>query len=800
MKKVIISIIAASLLAPSTISAFAGEYYGFTPMPDVQYSDLEMKPVTEEEVNAVLTDIKNAVSGKDTKKLEDSLTSIEALADRQAQAYALANIRTSQHNTEENNALTDNMYASAINMSKKIMKLITELSENPFFASGMANELGGEDVLKELIETQPTDKTYELANKEQELISKYNSMLPESMTFTDENGDSYTFESVINDVWGLLEKNISDFSNKEDADKLQKEYEMSLKRYTAALKEMSEKLGELYKEMVNVRTDIAKEAGYDNYADYAYEMVYARDFTTEDAKKLYAAVKKYIVPLQGEFPTDDYFYDRSVLKSNDDIIQAVRRTIDNVNPELTESFDYMTGHGFLDICSNEDRVTPGTGYTTELYNSAPPFIFISAVDNNTSFAYSTLIHEFGHYNAILRKEQGESTGLEDLLSSSNSESIDLQEVFSQGLEMLSANNYTETFDLTDSSKMYTNRLADMIYSIVTGCMFDEWQCEIYKNPNMSIDEINSLYGKLLKEYELYSNSEYEGLDSDLTNLIDMEINTGWMQVPHNFTAPMYYISYATSAAASVDLWSQSVNDYPSAVDKYMTLTANDYDGLSSALSAVGMDDIFNENTIKKISDSVTSYLTGGYSDVTTSSWYTSAARFTKPYFDNSQNSSLFRPGENTTRREAAQTLASLNQYTTGIAAEGKSEFQDAPNSPLISWTADAGIIKGYDENTFAPDDTLTREQAVTIIYRYCQHELLGTEEITSPGYDNFKDKDEVCDWAKEAFQWAYAHNIINGRPKDDDIILAPHDTLTRAEFAQMLTNMADEVNLNMSRG
>lgn len=808
MKKIITSIIAAAILTYAAVPAFAGEYYGNEPLPDVNYSDLTINPVSDDELNYAFAKVKKAISDSDSDSLKKAFDDLDALSKRQAQAYVLSNIKASQHNTEENNTASETMYNTINTMSQKTMKLITEYYTNTFFAKEMAKELGGEDALKELIETQPTDKAYELSNKEQELISKYNSMLPENMTFTDDSGNNYTFESIISEIYDLGMKVMDDSTPNEELADFADTYMSLMRRYKSALDQMSERLGELYKEMVEVRTELAKEYGYDNYSDYAYEMLYARDFSSEDSKRLYAAVKEYIVPLQAALLSyNDFTAGSDELNSNEEIISAARQAINDVNSELTESFDYMSSRGFLDICSNDDRVTPGSGYTTELYNSAPPFTFISTVDGNTSLTYTTLIHEFGHYNALLRSEQRMNSGLEDILSSYGSESIDLQEVFSQGLQLLSADNYTSAFDLTDSSIMYTSVLYDIVNSITQGCLYDEWQTEVYKHPYMSIDEINALYGKLSHEYSADSadetEDEYEddsNVNPELKELAEKENNIHWMYVPHNFTSPMYYISYATSAAAAIDIWSQGRTDYNSAVNKYMTLTANDYYSFRDALSNVGIEDIFEENTIKKIADNINSYIKGGYTDIPDGSWYTSAARFTEPYFDNSGDTSLFRPTDSTTRREAAQTLASLNEYTTGITAEGTIEFEDAKNSPLISWTADAGIIKGYNENTFAPNDTLTREQAVTILYRYCAHEQLmpnGSAEINA---SSFPDYEDISYWAKDAFGWAINAGIINGKPSGSMILLAPQDTISRAEFAQMLTNMADTVNLRITRG
>ena len=59
----------------------------------------------------------------------------------------------------------------------------------------------------------------------------------------------------------------------------------------------NEEKGELYIELVELRTEFAKSYGYDNYADYCYDKVYDRDYTHDDLKAFNDQVKEYYSPL-----------------------------------------------------------------------------------------------------------------------------------------------------------------------------------------------------------------------------------------------------------------------------------------------------------------------------------------------------------------------------------------------------------------------------------------------------------------------------------------------------------------------
>ena len=103
----------------------------------------------------------------------------------------------------------------------------------------------------------------------------------------------------------------------------------------------------------------------------------------------------------------------------------------------------------------------------------------------------------------------------------------------------------------------------------------------------------------------------------------------------------------------------------------------------------------------------------------------------------------------------------------------------------IRWAAEKGIINGYDENTFAPDDTISREQAVAMMYRYTNYKGIDTEEADNSVIAAYSDYDMISDYARDAFAWARTAEVINGR---SEATLAPRDNITRAEIAQILVN------------
>jgi hypothetical protein len=108
---------------------------------------------------------------------------------------------------------------------------------------------------------------------------------------------------------------------------------------------------------------------------------------------------------------------------------------------------------------------------------------------------------------------------------------------------------------------------------------------------------------------------------------------------------------------------------------------------------------------------------------------------------------------------------------------------DAYYAPYVAWAASEEIVLGYDDGTFGPDDTITREQMTTVMYRYALWlgEDLSFPEDTGAG---FSDIGSVADYAIVSVKWAVSRFILAG----SDGKLMPRDTATRAQVAQIIKN------------
>ena len=105
-------------------------------------------------------------------------------------------------------------------------------------------------------------------------------------------------------------------------------------------------------------------------------------------------------------------------------------------------------------------------------------------------------------------------------------------------------------------------------------------------------------------------------------------------------------------------------------------------------------------------------------------------------------------------------------------------------SQAIVWAAETDIVTGFEDGKFYPDENISRQQLVTILYRYAQH--IGLEVSQAAGLNQYTDNAQVDAYAKEAMEWAVAAGLIQGTPEG---LLAPNAFATRAETAVILERM-----------
>ncbi len=149
----------------------------------------------------------------------------------------------------------------------------------------------------------------------------------------------------------------------------------------------------------------------------------------------------------------------------------------------------------------------------------------------------------------------------------------------------------------------------------------------------------------------------------------------------------------------------------------------------------------------------------------------------------------FAPNSATTR---AQLVTILYRLEGQPAVSGDLPFTDVEAGTwytnAVGWAAQNGIVNGVGDETFAPGNDLTREQLVTILYRYAESK--GYDVSASADLAGYPDGEEIQAYAREAMAWAVAENIIQGM---EDDTLKPAGNASRAQIATILMRFCEGV-------
>ncbi len=172
-----------------------------------------------------------------------------------------------------------------------------------------------------------------------------------------------------------------------------------------------------------------------------------------------------------------------------------------------------------------------------------------------------------------------------------------------------------------------------------------------------------------------------------------------------------------------------------------------------------------------------------YSDIVPEGWYHDGIHYC---LDNSlmtgTTATHFDPSAVLTRGMLAQILYNqAGQPAAGSASSFTDVMSGAWYEPAVQYAAGTGLAAGYENGAYGPNDPVTREQLVVVLWRHAGSPASG---ISVPLSDFF----ETRAYADEAMRWAYGRGIISGKSNG---LLDPSGQASRAEVAQMLKSYFD---------
>lgn len=209
-------------------------------------------------------------------------------------------------------------------------------------------------------------------------------------------------------------------------------------------------------------------------------------------------------------------------------------------------------------------------------------------------------------------------------------------------------------------------------------------------------------------------------------------------------------------------------------------------GLTKKITSVKLD--ANTTVYAKWTEAPVSGLPFG--DVKTADWFYNDVKYVyEKGMMAGTAADVFAPNATTTR---AMIVTILYRLEGSPAVTGTSSFVDVPAgqwyTDAVNWAAANQIVKGTSATTFAPNDSITREQMAAILYRYAQYK--GYDVTKKADLSGYSDNSQVSAYAKDALAWANAAKLINGVT---NTTLAPQGNATRAQVSAILHRFCDGV-------
>jgi len=334
----------------------------------------------------------------------------------------------------------------------------------------------------------------------------------------------------------------------------------------------AEKLDSLLTELIQLRTQIAKNAGFENFMEYRFNELARFDYSPADCLKFHASIEEVLMPLvnqlfeerKKELGLDKLKpWDREVdpsgkaplkpFNSTEELIDKTIQCFNRLDTYFGERIEIMKRMNYLDLDSRMKK-GPG-GYNMTMPEIGVPFIFMNSANSESDLI--TMVHEGGHAIHTFLSHDLELNAFKDTTS-------EVAEVASMGMELMSMEHwdifYSNPEDLKRAKK---NHLQYILTILTKTCLGDSFQFWLYQNPNHTVEERRAKWAELNKRFTS-STVDWSGNERFL--------ETGYQGILHFYVVPFYYIEYAFAELGSLALWrnfkqnsAKAINDYKNAL-------------------------------------------------------------------------------------------------------------------------------------------------------------------------------------------------------------------------------------------
>ena len=333
-----------------------------------------------------------------------------------------------------------------------------------------------------------------------------------------------------------------------------------------------ERINDLWVTLMDLRGQLATNAGRKNYRAYRWQQLMRFDYTPEDSKCFHRAIEEVVVPAVQRFyerrrkrlglsslrpwDTDVDTFNRPRLKPFREVSELVEKTsaiFHSIDSTLGGYFDLMRDEGLLDL-ENRKAKAPG-GYCTDFMVARRPFIFMNAVGMHDDV--HTLLHEGGHaFHTFEMTKLPYAQQLQVGMEFIEVASITMELLGSPYLSQNGEGFYTPQ----EAARARAEHLIMMLRFWPYMAVVDGFQHWVYENHAAASDPANcdAAWTDLWQRYMV--GVDWSGLEA--------EMETGWQRKAHILQTPFYYIEYGLAQLGALQIWRNSLRDQAGAVAAY----------------------------------------------------------------------------------------------------------------------------------------------------------------------------------------------------------------------------------------
>ena len=361
-----------------------------------------------------------------------------------------------------------------------------------------------------------------------------------------------------------------------------------------------DELDDLFDTLIQLRHQVAVNAGFDNFRDYMFAAMGRFDYTPQDCFNFHEAIQKEVLPLVKDFnqKRKDALgfnlrpWDMEVdvenkpalepFTSGADLLEKTIKCFAKVDDYFAYCIKTMDDMNRLDLESRKGKA-PG-GYNYPMAETSVPFIFMNAASSTRDV--ETMVHEGGHaVHSFLSKDL-------ELAAFKNCPS-EVAELASMSMELISYEGQDEFYTSPEEFKRAKEEHLEGIIKILPWiATIDKFQHWIYTHPAHTRQERKDYWMQLSKEFGT-GMVNWEGYEQ-------FQAYT-WQKQLHLFEVPFYYIEYGMAQLGALAVWRNFLGNKEQAIAQYKKALSLGYTKtIGEIYEAAGVKFDFSDAYIKNL--------------------------------------------------------------------------------------------------------------------------------------------------------------------------------------------------------